>query len=127
MQTDDAKAGKRRWTVASAASFATVLVIGLSPTTAFADPIEMICNVTHVKRGYTPIDYYYIVDTAASTVADRSRNIGTYRAQVTATTVDWMEGGEAYFLDLNSGHMTFRPANETIAVDWVCRRAPKAF
>ena len=103
-----------------------VFGLGLAPSIAYAESIEMICNTTEVKTGYTAIDYYYIVDTNASTVADRSRNIGTYPARVTATTVDWVEGVESYFLNLNSGHLTFRPGNNVI-VNWDCRRAQKRF
>jgi hypothetical protein len=102
-----------------------VAAFALTATGARAETIELICNVTHVKAGYTAIDYYYIVDTAGSTVSDRSRNIGVYPAKVTPATVDWSEGQESYYLDLGSGHMTFKPGYDNLSVDWVCRRAPK--
>jgi hypothetical protein len=104
-----------------------IVGIALAPSIAHADSIEMICNTTNVRSGLTPIDYYYIVDTNASTVSDRSRNIGTYPARVTATTVDWAEGIESYFLDLNSGHLTFKPGYNNVIVNWDCRRAQKRF
>ena len=106
---------------------AAIVGIGLPSSIAHAETIEMICNTTQVKSGYTPIDYYYIIDTTASTVADRSRTTGTYRARVTATTVDWAEGVESYFLDLNSGHLTFKPGYNNVIVNWACRRAQKSF
>jgi hypothetical protein len=106
---------------------AAIVGIGLPSSIAHAETIEMICNTTSVKSGYTPIDYYYIVDTKASTVADRSRNIGAYPARVTATTVDWAEDAESYFLDLNSGHLTFKPGYNNVIVNWACRRAQKSF
>jgi len=100
-------------------------------TAAHAESIEMICHVKStprmVARHATPIDYYYIIDTTASTVSDRSRNPGTYPAQISAATVDWQESGERYYLDRDSGHMTFYPAQENLMVDWECRRAQRQF
>jgi hypothetical protein len=116
---------------ARAASIIAAAIVGiaLAPSIAHAESIEMICNTTHVGSGRTPIDMYYIIDTNAATVSDRSRNIGTYPARVTATTVDWAEGIESYFLDLNSGHLTFKPGSgyNSVVSNWDCRRAQKRF
>lgn len=89
---------------------------------AYADALALTCKRSDVVNA---LDYFYLIDTAASKVGDASGPVEkrhTYFARITNTAIDWTNiGGATYHIDRLSGHMTM--VNRAGTFEFNCRKA----
>ena len=93
-------------------------------TTVHAEVFEMVCNNDRIPSGRVAVDYYFIVDTTASTVTDRTFVPGNYHAQITQGTVDWTEPHSFLRFDRIAGHLVIAPETNPGNSSWglTCKR-----
>jgi hypothetical protein len=105
------------------------IVFLATATSVHAEVFEMVCNNDRVAPGRVAVDFYYIIDTTASTVTDRTAAPGTYHAQITQGIIDWTEPGWVYRFDRIAGHLVRAPNSDPNNSAWglICKRIQARF
>lgn len=98
-------------------------------TALHAEVFEMVCINDRVPFGRVAVDYYFIVDTTASMVTDRTFIIGNYRALITQSTVDWTEPHSVLRFDRIAGRLVIAPDTNPGNSSWglTCKNIPARF